>query len=144
MDRYTPELSRQCTHLVTTQQDAAAQTPSTKLAMAAHNALKWQTHIVDVAWAFSCAAAGTRLSEADFSVPAISAAAAAEVTARVMAAARAAADGKCEGPAVASSSASIGGAKLRLPLRTLQEQTAKRRSMPPPSARPPSAKVRSI
>jgi BRCA1 C Terminus (BRCT) domain len=141
VDRYTPELSRQCTHLVTTLQHATAKRPSTKLALAVHNAPKWRTHVVDVTWALNCSAKGTHLPETEFLVPAISAAAAAEVTAHVMAAARTAADGKCQSTVVAQGSVSTCSTDMRLPLRSLHEQAALRRSMQPPSPRPPAAKV---
>jgi hypothetical protein len=139
--RYTPELSRQCTHLVTTLQHATAKRPSAKLALAVHNAHKWQTYVVDIAWAEHCAAKGMQLPATEFLVPAISAAAAAEVTAHVMAAARTAADGKCQSAVLPHGNAAVCSTELRLPLRSLHEQAALRRSMQPPSPRPPSAKV---
>ena len=106
-----------------------------------HNALKWRTHVVDVAWAEHCAAKGTHLPETEFLVPAISAAAAAEVTAHIMAAARTAADRKCQSAVLPHGNAAVCSTELRLPLRSLHEQAALQRSMQPPSPRPPSAKV---
>ena len=64
MHRYTPSLSRRCTHLVVSH-DADTAT-SKKLALALHNKAKWGTHIVFPDWITACAESRTRLPEQDF------------------------------------------------------------------------------
>ena len=62
--RYSPELSRRCTHLV-----APAQLfSSRKLQLVFNNRGKWPTLAVTSAWLSECAAMGTRLAEAAFAV----------------------------------------------------------------------------
>lgn len=65
--RYTPSLSRRCTHLVVSLDSDAA--TSRKLALALHNKDKWHTHIVTPAWITSCSQSSTRLEEQDFAAP---------------------------------------------------------------------------
>ncbi|KAK9908407.1 hypothetical protein WJX75_007456 [Coccomyxa subellipsoidea] len=62
--RYTPSLSRRCTHLVVSH--AADTATSKKLALALHNKAKWGTHIVFPDWITACAESRTRLPEQDF------------------------------------------------------------------------------
>ncbi|BDA45149.1 hypothetical protein COCOBI_06-6290 [Coccomyxa sp. Obi] len=65
--RYTPSLSRRCTHLVVSHDADAAS--SRKLALALHNRAKWRTHIVAPAWITACSEDGTCLPEQDFAAP---------------------------------------------------------------------------
>ncbi|CAL8469093.1 g8634 [Coccomyxa elongata] len=65
--RYTPSLSRRCTHLVVSHDADAAS--SRKLALALHNEAKWRTHIVTQAWITACSEGGMHLPEQDFAAP---------------------------------------------------------------------------
>lgn len=117
VDRYTANLNRGCTHLVTPDNSPTGSTssplhpgqkddettprqrrlqhqhadPSVKLALAVHNRAKWQTHIVGLDWVSECARRRMRLIEAHFAPPMCSKAAADAVTAEEMSRARRAA-----------------------------------------------------
>lgn len=115
--RYTTELSRACTHLVTLEEPTPLghtplrqrqndtngpsprsfakphqhADPSIKMALAVHNCAKWRTRIVGADWVAECARRRVRLIEAHFTPPLCSKEAADAVTAAEMARARAAA-----------------------------------------------------
>ena len=62
--RYSPGLSRECTHLVAAPESSPSS--SRKLALALQNRRTWRIHIVSPHWAPACATACKRLPEADF------------------------------------------------------------------------------
>ncbi len=67
LHRYTPSLSRRCTHLVVSHDADVAS--SKKLALALHNKPKWGTHIVSLEWISSCCQSSARLPETEFAFP---------------------------------------------------------------------------